>query len=293
MATKNNATIVSDVDVITEWLEKRNRDIAKGKTDVSESEMPILARVICGESVDNLETEEKKKYKKYLEKNKQRVGQLTLAGAASVTGATGIAISSIASGVGTASAIATIGTVGTTSLGIAATSGLSIASMSAGAVVPALWPVGISMLLVGAGALFANNKKKKENAPRADKLEKVFAKSQEEAKKCSDKIKANNKKIQLIISQKLKKAMENLSAETQKIKIKIDDALNADQNLRIMQYQEIVLKQYNSQNEIRKAFAELVEAYNTLLAENERLANQVAAYEATMRMCGCANNYLE
>jgi hypothetical protein len=30
-----------------------------------------------------------------------------------------------------------------------------------------------------------------------------------------------------------------------------------------------------------------------VLAENEKLANQIAAYEATMKIGGCANNYLE
>ena len=86
--------------------------------------------------------------------------------------------------------------------------------------------------------------------------------------------------------------METLSEVSKKIAINIDDAINADQNLRIMQYQEIVLKQYNSHNEICKMLAELNEAYNKLVAENEELAKKIAAYEANMKMCGCTNNFV-
>ena len=53
-----------------------------------------------------------------------------------------------------------------------------------------------------------------------------------------------------------------------------------------------LVKQYNSQNKIREMLADLIEAYNKLVAENEQLAKQLAAYEANMRMCGCTNNYL-
>lgn len=291
MAFKNSKTILTDVDDMTCWLEKRTRDIKYGKTDVTEREMPILAKVICGESIENLNSWDQGRYNEYLKKNKKRVAGLTLA--ATTAGTTGVAVSSIASGIGTASTIAALGTTGAASLGIAATSGLSIAGMGALAFVPALWPIGASMLLIGAGALFSKNKKSKETAPRASRLEKIFEDSQSGAQECGEKIKTNNKKIQDIISRKLKTAMDSLSVEAQRIKISIDDALNVDQNLRIMQYQEIVLKQYNTQNEIRKAFADLVEAYNTLVAENEELARRAAAYEANMRMCGCTNNYLE
>lgn len=295
MASQEIKVIVDDVDEIMQWLEKRNNDISNGKTSVTEYEMPVLARVICGgeDAIARLNPADKKTYDKYFAKNKKGIAGLTLSAGVLGVGSAGVTAASIASGVGTASAFAALGATGTASLGITAASGLTLASMGATAFVPVLWPVGLSILLVGAGSAFFKNKKAKENAARADRLEKIFEDSRVKAQKCSDKIKANNKKIQLIISQKLKKAKDMLSAEAEKIKINIDDALNVDQNLRIMQYQEIVLKQYNSQNEIRKAFADLVEAYNALLAENEKLANQLAAYEATMRICGCTNNYLE
>lgn len=295
MASWEKRQVVDDVDEVIAWLEKRSKDISMGRTCITELEMPVLARVICGgeDTIARLSPADKKLYSKHFEKNKKIVSGLTLSAGALGVGSVGVSVASIASGASAAGTIAALTTTGAVSLGITAASGLSLASMGAMAFVPALWPVGISMLLVGAGAAAFKNKKTKENAPRSNKLENIFEDCRAKSQKCSEKIKENNKKIQSILSEKLKKAKESLSAEAEKIKISIDDALNVDQNLRIMQYQEIVLKQYNSQNEIRKAFADLVEAYNLLVAENEKLANQIAAYEAAMKIGGCANNYLE
>lgn len=294
MPLQKNKQIVDDVDDIILWLEKRNRDIGNGNTIVAEYEMPVLARVICGgeHTIAKLNPADKKLYGKYFDKNKKLIAGLTLSAGAVGAGSASVAVASIASGVGTAGVISTLSTAGMTS-GLAAMSGLSFASMGAAAFLPALWPIGISLILIGAGSTFFKKKSSRENTVRSNRLGKIFEYSRAGAQKCNEKIKANNKKIQFLISQKLRNAKDKLSSEAEKIKISIDDALNVDQNLRIMQYQEIVLKQYNSQNEIRKAFADLVTAYNILLAENEELAKQVAAYEATMKMSGCANNYLE
>ena len=295
MASWKNKQVIDDVDDVITWLEKRNKDISTGKTNITELEMPVLARVICGgeDTIARLSPDDKKLYSKHFEKNKKALSGLTLSAGALGVGSVGVSVASIASGASAAGTIAALTTTGSVSLGLTAASGLSLASMGATAFVPVLWPVGISMLLIGVGAAVFKNKKTKENVPRSNQLEKIFEESRTNAQQCSQKIKNNNQKIQIILSEKLKKAKESLSKETEKIKIIIDDALNSDQNLRIMQYQEIVLKQYNSQNEIRKAFADLVEVYNLLVAENEKLARQIAAYEATMKICGCANNYLE
>ena len=289
MAEKKNK-MLEDIDEITSWLEMRNAEISKGKTDVVETHMPTLARVICGgeKEIEKLGTEDRKRYSKYFKDNKAQAAALTLVG----TGATGMSIGAVASGVGAVSTIAGLG-AGGAAIGLSTLSGWSAASLGATAFVPALWPIGISMLAISAGSMFAKAKKDKEREARSEKLEKVFNKSHTQAQKCNNKIKANNKKIKLILASKIKKSIEALSDASKKIAINIDDALNADQNLRIMQYQEIVLKQYNSQNEIRKMLSDLVESYNKLVAENEQLASQVAAYEANMRMCGCTSNLMQ
>lgn len=283
--------ILNDVDDIAIWLEKRNVEISMGQTEVSEKDLPVLARVICGgeSEVALLEEHEREKYRKHFKDNKKNIASLTLAAG----GVTELSVASIASGASAVSAIATLGTcAGGAALGLSSI-GVGLAGMGTIALVPALWPVGISMLMFGAGSIFAKSKAKKTNAPRSEKLEKTFNESSERAKECNEKIQENNKKIREILSQKISKAVESLSEFAKKISIRIDDALNTDQNLRIMQYQEIVLKQYNAQNEIRNALADLIDAYNKLVAENEELACKVAAYEATMKMCGCANNFLQ
>lgn len=287
-ATKN--TILEDIDALTAWLDMRNAEIGRGKVNVVETNMPTLARVICGgeKEIARLETEERKRYSKYFKDNKTQAVAMTLVG----TGETVMSVGAIASGVGAASTIAGL-SAGGSAIGLSTLSGLSAASLGATAFVPALWPIGISMLAISAGSMFAKAKKNKEKAPRAEKLERIFNNSQICAQDCGKKINANNEKIKRILSQKLKKSLDLLSEASKKIAINIDDALNTDQNLRIMQYQEIVLKQYNSQNEIRKALSDLVEAYNKLVAENEQLASQVAAYEANMRMCGCTSNLMQ
>lgn len=291
MASKATSDIYTDIDVVTTWLDKRNSEIRNGQTDVYENDMPVLARVICGgeNEITRLTPENRKKYEKFFKDNKKCVVGLTLAG----SGVVGTSIGAVASGIGAATAIASLGTgASTVAFASTAVSGLSLAGIGATAFIPVLWPVGISMLAIGAGSIFKRVKDKKEKADRAEKLERIFNESHENAQKCSEKIKANNKKIQLIISQKLKKSIETLANTSKKVATHIDDALNTDQNLRIMQYQEIILNQYNSHNEIRKMLAELVEAYNKLVAENEELSQKVAAYEANMKMCGCTNNYM-
>ena len=252
--------------------------------------MPVLARVICGgeEEFGNLDVENREKYTKYFKDNKKTASALTLV----TPGTKGIDICAIASGTGATGAFARMGATGVGALGFSAASGLGLAGMGATAFIPALWPIGIRLLAISAGSVLAKSKKEKEKAKRTEKLEEIFHGCQTGAQECNNQIDENNKKIKEILTKKLKKSVEALENASKKIAINIDDALHSDQNLRIMQYQEIVLKQYNSQNEIRKMLADLVEAYNKLVAENEQLAKKVAAYEANMRMCGCTNNYL-
>lgn len=292
MASKKETEleILKDVDSLTTWLEKRNAEIRNGGTDVVEGNMPVLARVICGgeEEFGKLDMANREKYTKYFKDNKKTASALTLATPATK----GMDICAIASGTGAAGAFAGMGVAGAGALGFSATAGLGLAGMGAAAFIPALWPIGISLLAISAGSVFAKSKREKENAKRTEKLEEIFNSCQTGAQECNNKIDKNNKKIKEILTQKLKKSVEALANASKKIAINIDDALHSDQNLRIMQYQEIVLKQYNNQNEIREMLADLIEAYNKLVAENEQLAKQVAAYEANMRMCGCTNNYL-
>ena len=48
MASWEKRQVVDDVDEVIAWLEKRSKDISMGRTCITELEMPVLARVICG-----------------------------------------------------------------------------------------------------------------------------------------------------------------------------------------------------------------------------------------------------
>lgn len=291
---KSNTTILEDIDDIAEWLDFRNQAIASGETVVVEAQMPVLAKVICGgkDSIALLEPANKKKYEKQWDKNKEELAALSLAPSV-LDPNTKVSAATVATGVGAGSLLLGAAGIGSTAMGVAASSGLGLASLGAAAFVPALWPVGISMLAFGVGAFFKKSNNSKVKKPRCERLIKIFDHSKKESKKCADKINANNKKIHILMSQKIKATLETLRSTAKKAAINVDDMLNTDVNLRIMQYQEIVLQQYNSQNEIRKALADLIEAYETLTVENQKLANQVASYEANMKICACVCNWLE
>ncbi len=280
---KNNE-ILHDVNNTLTWLEKRNSEIQKGNTGVVEEEMPILARVICGgeKELNNLVDGDRKRYKRFFKDNKNVAAALTLTG----LGTSGIGIGAIASGIGAVGTITTLGT------GIGgATLGLTAAGLGAATFIPALWPIGIGMLAFSMGRLIKKSKSK-EGEAISQKAEKVYEDSQVGAKECYNKLEENNKKIAIIFSQKLNGICENLADVSKKISIKIDDAIHSDNNKRLMQYQEIVLKQYKSQKEIADMFEELKDAYNKLVVENEELVKKIAAYEANMKIVGCANNYI-
>lgn len=288
----NSTTLMDDIDIASAWLEKRTAEIEQGSIVVIETNMPVLAKVICGgeSSIATLDAENKKKYSKYFDQNRKQAEALTIVPVTN-TGVKALGAGAVASGIGASviSSAALTGIGGTA--GIAA-SGLGMAGLGAVAAVPALWPIGISMIAIGAGNIFKKKHKSKEKAPISSRLEKVFESCRKKAQKCNDKIVSNTEKMQSILTEKIKKAIDSMAETSRKIAINIDDAVNSDQNLRIMQYQEIVLKQYNNQNEIRKTLSELIEAYNKLKVENDELARKVAAYEANMKMAACLENYL-
>lgn len=284
-----NKIIIEDVDKTTAWLVKRNTDIAAGKTLVDEKDMPVLARIICGgeEEISKLTAEKRKIYEKVFSENKKQIESFTLA----KTCVAGVSIGAIASGIGAVGTLTMLGTGAASTLAMLGT-GMGFALPLAGFAIPGIGPIigtlGVGMLAAGSASYFKNKDKKEQK----EKLQKIIEKSLAGAQQCGEKIVVNNQTIKNILSEQLKRTSEYLAQTSKKVLINIDDALNSDVNLRIMQYQEIVVQQYNSQNEIRKMFNELSEAYNKLVAENEKLSEQIVAYEATMKICGCAHSYI-
>ena len=119
----------------------------------------------------------------YFKDNKKTASALTLA----TPNTKGMDICAIASGTGVAGVFAGMGIVGNGALGFSAASGIGLAGMGA-AFIPALWPIGISLLAISAGSIFAKSKKEKEKAKRTEKLEEIFNNCQSGAQDCNNKI---------------------------------------------------------------------------------------------------------
>ena len=91
----------------------------------------------------------------------------------------------------------------------------------------------------------------------------------------------------------IKNAVDTLEDASKKIAITIDDAIHADQNMRIMQYQEIILRQHNAIIQMEETFSQLFDAYNIPKSQNEQLTKQIASYRATMQILICGSEFLK
>lgn len=297
MDLKNKFTgqtnMLDDVEQTANWSIARNEEIANDSFEVSENNMPALVKVICGgkDYISKLDIANKEKYTSYFVKNKKRVKSLTLVDETEKSVTAENSIIAIASGtafvaLGAAGAATAMPTALIAGLGGAVGMGVIIAT-------PILWPIGISAALFSATKIFKKTRLDGKKRASADKLEKIFIHAQEKVQDCYEKIKVNSDKMQEIISEKLEKSLDTIADISKKVAINIDDIVNSDQNTRIMQFQEIVLKQHNIQCEMQDILTELTNSYNKLIAENEKLKQQIASYEANMRILICANNYLD
>ena len=305
LLSKEKASIRHDVEDAAAWAEQRNREITNDKTKVSVDDMPTLAKVIFGgkDGIGLLSSEDQEKYKAYFKANGKRLALLTIINPAIGIGVAGIemvssgmvtkevANASLVAGAGITTASAVVGGAASSAIfhatlslssGLFAVSGASIAS--------ALWPVGLSMLAVGAGAHIINIH---ENSVVGKQLEQVYADSQTCWKEAYDQFATNARVIEDILLNKLNSFMSAVEEVGKKAAISIDDAIHSDQNLRIMQYQEILLKQQSSIVEIRQLYNELAEQYNIQVQKNDVLARKLAAYEANRQFVACASEYLK
>ena len=124
----------------------------------------------------------------------------------------------------------------------------------------------------------------------------------------TDRVKATKKKNEEAIREKAKQIQENAAELHQKMQsigqeyaekakqtakefaefmkeaaehtaINIDDLTHQNVNKRIQRYQEIALKQYRNQMEFEQKLYELTVLYNDVLAENERLRQEIAVLQ--------------
>ena len=109
----------------------------------------------------------------------------------------------------------------------------------------------------------------------------------------SEKIEKTSAELNNVFEKELKKAMEKAKEESKKISILIDDTIHSDENLRIGQYQEIVLKQYKKQAEMELYVNQIIAKYNDLKKKNERLTRELDQYLAIKRNSELTEGFIE
>lgn len=264
---------LQDIQEMTEWLRKEIKDIdnsVKNKTiiikDYTNAKLPTLATLLTfnEKEINKLSQDTKKRYEAFITNNKETISAITAMnlGAATISG---IGLSSLA---GAGGAIAGFGMAGFGVLGL-------------GLLNPAF--------MVGAGVIMGKHLLKKKRLQKEYQMYKEIY--QEMGKECElktvdlrEQFKENLKDMGMLFSSKAKKAMEVTKENSKKIAIQIDDAMNMDVNKRIMQYQEITLNQYKNQILLQENINDIIESYNNLVQENERLVSQIQEYEAKLNV---------
>lgn len=279
--------IVNDVKELTNWLEKRSQNTDANTLPAKVENPPALYKIICeGESsLKSLDEERASAYSKFFKHNKKRLTALTIPAATGIVGATS------ASTILGASASTSVASLFSPSLGVLGTSG-DIGSAATGLGLISLSSLLLPVLGIGAGVLafnkFTNFKfslaEKNESTSRS--LEKIIKLEESKKYKCQER--ANK-----LLNEDLPNALAIAKEKSDKLKISIDDALNVDQNLRIMQYQQIVLNQYNKQYELEMTLDQIITSYNNLQVEMQNLLTHCIESDNTNLICISANEYLK
>ena len=294
---ENTTAIHKDIDTLVDWISQHN-DILQQENVVVEQtrfeDLPVLGKVIFGgeTAINELPDEERNRYAEYFKKNGARITVLTAVNPLFGLGTLGAeaaasdlisqktAIGTAATGAGMIGASMAASTLAPVSY--FAWSALKVA-------VPALRIAGLGVLAIGAGATLF---KSIERLPQGQKIIEVFDKTQSLHNDCYFQLENNINRMGNILSQKIKETAEKLETTTKKIAITIDDAVHSDQNLRLMQYHEIILELYKNQSEIKETLSNLVAEYNALKIENEKLNIKIANYQSYLQALACGSEYV-
>lgn len=76
------------------------------------------------------------------------------------------------------------------------------------------------------------------------------------------------------------------------ISIKINDCVNINTNKRIMQYNEVILKQYALQKDLEDKVDFMFDKYNELLSEKQELEEQISRLISLLNALGCAESVI-
>lgn len=302
LSKEKTAAIHKDVDAAIDWVSKRNKALqtegAKGN-EATVDNLPALGKVIFGgeEGIKQLPVGDRTKYIEYFKKNGTRLAALTVTNPiwgfgtiGAEAAATGLVSTKAA--IGTASVGA--GMAGASTIAAASIpSCLSASAMTGLSVIPGLQLVGIGLLALGTGATLF---KAIEKLPQGKRIAELFTETQNLHNECYMQVESNIAKIGDILSNRFKNAAEKLEATSKRIAISIDDIVHSDQNLRVMQYNEILLGLFNNQAAISKIQSEIFETLSQicpLIAENEELSKKINEHRINLQLLVCGAEYLK
>lgn len=249
-----------DAKEVLQYLEKID-----DPSQMEESQLPSIVR--------NLEKVDSKVSKSY-------IGTASVMGGA-VASAVGASISSSAFAGG---------------LGMAALGGAGLAGAgAAAAAVPFLGWFVVPVIAVSVSTkLFSDIKIKKYLNDNKETMKKNKAKMDKQRNRLLTWLKTlqeRGAKLDTEINEKINKKFSEFKKKSKKmakdISIQIDDCLNMDTNKRILQYNEVILKQYRLQKDLEEKVEFLFDEYNELLKEKKELERQVNCLIKLLNAMGC------
>ncbi len=254
-----------DAKEVLQYLEKID-----DPSQMEESQLPSIVR--------NLEKVDSKVSKSY-------IGTASVMGGA-VAFAVGTSISSSAFAGG---------------LGMAALGGAGLAGAgAAAAAVPFLGGFVVPAIAVSVSTkLFSDIKIKKYLNDNKETMKKNKAKMDKQRNRLLTWLKTlqeRGAKLDTEINEKINKKFSEFKKKSKKmakdISIQIDDCLNMDTNKRILQYNEVILKQYRLQKDLEEKVEFLFDEYNELLKEKKELERQVNCLIKLLNAMGCPESVI-
>lgn len=276
---------MNDVDEMIQFLTNELKNVEKRATEpvvrYVNSELPTIAKLLTFDQtiINSLSDEKKKKYSKFIDQNSNTISTATALGlGASILGTSGM--------IGTAAVSANVG-LGMVGAGVL------------GGVAGLAFPLGIAPIFIGVISYNMLSKKvkkvinKKTIEEQMESLKVLKHRCDVQISIVSEKIEKTSAELNNVFEKELKKAMEKAKEESKKISILIDDTIHSDENLRIGQYQEIVLKQYKKQAEMELYVNQIIAKYNDLKKKNERLTRELDQYLAIKRNSELTEGFIE
>lgn len=254
-----------DAKEVLQYLEKID-----DPSQMEESQLPSIVR--------NLEKVDSKVSKSY-------IGTASVMGGA-VAFAVGTSISSSAFAGG---------------LGMAALGGAGLAGAgAAAAAVPFLGGFVVPAIAVSVSTkLFSDIKIKKYLNDNKETMKKNKAKMDKQRNRLLTWLKTlqeRGAKLDTEINEEINKKFSEFKKKSKKmakdISIQIDDCLNMDTNKRILQYNEVILKQYRLQKDLEEKVEFLFDEYNELLKEKKELERQVNCLIKLLNAMGCPESVI-